>query len=356
MIEMRFLFQAAVFAGLCLTLAGAAQASPLLVELVRAQEQPVILDLKLTGTIEAKDSVDLGFRQSGRVGEVLVDQGDRVKAGDALARLDSVQQDQALDVARASLAAAVAAQSQARLASERAAAMLDRGVGTMAARDAAVQALSEADGVVERAESGLDQAQTAVDDTVLRAPNDAVVISRSIAPGQVVGAAQPSLRLATLDGLEAVFDAPDHPALVNALGSTVQLRTLDFDLPDMRGAVTEVAPLVDPQRGTVTVRVRVDGVTPDTALLGAAVEGHVNIAMDKGIAVPWTALMRDGDHPAVWTVGDDDRVSMTDVTIGHFVNGTVFLTSGIGPGQVVVGAGSQLLYPGRQVRAAVVQP
>lgn len=340
----------------CFGLAFPGHAQPLLVETVIADYQPVILDLKLTGTIEARDSIDLGSRQSGRVVEVLVDQGDRVKAGDPLARLDSVQQDQALDVARASLAAASAAQSQARLASERAAAMLDRGVGTLAARDAAVQALSEADGVVERAESGLDQAQTAVNDTVLRAPNDAVVISRSIAPGQVVGAAQPALRLATLDGLEAVFNAPDHPALVTALGSSVELRTLDFFLPDMRGTVTEVAPLVDPQRGTVTVRARIDGVDADTALLGAAVEGHVNIAMDEGIAVPWTALMRSGDGAAVWTVGDDNRVSMTPVQIGQFVNGSVFLTQGIEAGQVVVGAGSQLLYPGRQIQPAKVLP
>lgn len=356
MIHSRFLPQNALILCFCTIFSGIAQAEPLLVEVVQAQQQAVILDLKLTGTIEARDSLDLGFRQSGRVVEVMVDQGDRVRAGDPLARLDSVQQDQALDVARASLAAAAAAQSQARLASERAAAMLDRGVGTLAARDAAVQAMSEADGVVERAESALDQAQTAVNDTVLRAPSDAVVISRSIAPGQVVGAAQAALRLATLDGLEAVFDVPDHPALVTALGSSVRLLTLDFDLPDLRGTVTEVAPLVDPQRGTVTVRARIDGVAPGTALLGAAVEGHVNLAMDEGIAVPWTALMRDGSQPAVWTVGDDNRVSMTPVQIGEFINGTVFLTEGVAVGQMVVGAGSQLLYPGRQVQAATVQP
>ncbi len=356
MIHSRFLFQTAITLCLCAPFAGLAQAEPLLVQVVTAQQQPVIVDLKLTGTIEARDSLDLGFRQSGRVIEVLVDQGDRVAAGDPLARLDSVQQDQALDVARASLAAAAAMQSQARLASERAAALLDRGVGTLAARDAAVQAMSEADGVVERAESGLDQARTAVNDTVLRAPHDAIVISRGVAPGQVVGAAQAAFRLATLDGLEAVFDAPDHPALVTALGSSVRLQTLDFDLPDMPGIVTEVAPLVDPQRRTVTVRARIDGVASDMALLGAAVEGHVNLAMDEGIAVPWTALMRDGNHASVWIVGDDNRVSMAPVQIGQFANDTVFLTGGVTAGQKVVGAGSQLLYPGRQVRAAAVQP
>lgn len=352
MIHRRFVFHAALCGGLCLGYPVSAENDLLRVEMVTAERKPAIMDLKLSGTIEAKDSVDMGFRQSGRVLEVLVDQGDRVAAGDPLARLDAVQQDQALDVAQASLAAATASQSQARLASERAAAMLDRGVGTQAARDAAVQALSEADGVVERAESALDQAKTALDDTVLRAPSDAVIISRSVAPGQVVGAAQVVFQLATLDGLEAVFDAPDHPDLDSALGAEVRLETLDFDLPGMRGTVTEVAPLVDPQRGTVAVRARIDGVQADTALFGAAVEGHVNIAVDTGIAVPWTALMRDGQNAAVWTVDHDNRVTLTPVQIGQFVNGTVFVTSGIEVGQVVVGAGSQLLYPHRQVQPA----
>ncbi|WP_241232725.1 efflux RND transporter periplasmic adaptor subunit [Paracoccus haematequi] len=326
------------------------------VEMVAAREQPVQIDLQLSGSLTATDSVQMSFRQPGRVTRVLVDEGDRVTKGQELARLDSVQQDQALHVAQAGLDAARAGLAQARLASERANALLARGVGTRAARDDALRALSEAQGSVERAESTLDQARRAVEDTVMRAPQDAVVTARDMAPGLVVGAAQAVLTLATLDGLEAVFNAPDHPALDSAMGTVVRLDTLDIDRPQMRGTVSEISPLVDPASGTVAMRVRIDDVAADTALLGAAVRGHVDIAVDRGIAVPWTALMRDGDRPAVWRVDDDSRVSLVPVTIAQFVDGLVYLSDGIAAGDMVVGAGSQLLYPGRQVQQAKVLP
>ncbi|VDS08466.1 Efflux pump periplasmic linker BepF [Paracoccus haematequi] len=333
-----------------------AQNALLRVEMVAAREQPVQIDLQLSGSLTATDSVQMSFRQPGRVTRVLVDEGDRVTKGQELARLDSVQQDQALHVAQAGLDAARAGLAQARLASERANALLARGVGTRAARDDALRALSEAQGSVERAESTLDQARRAVEDTVMRAPQDAVVTARDMAPGLVVGAAQAVLTLATLDGLEAVFNAPDHPALDSAMGTVVRLDTLDIDRPQMRGTVSEISPLVDPASGTVAMRVRIDDVAADTALLGAAVRGHVDIAVDRGIAVPWTALMRDGDRPAVWRVDDDSRVSLVPVTIAQFVDGLVYLSDGIAAGDMVVGAGSQLLYPGRQVQQAKVLP
>lgn len=326
------------------------------VELVEAEERPVQLDLQLSGSIAATDSVEMSFREAGRVTRVLVEEGDRVSQGQELARLDSVQQEQDLRVAEAGLNAARAGLSQARQASERAEGLLARGVGTKAAHDDALRVLSEGTGAVERAESVLEQARRAVGDTVLRAPQNAVVTTRDMAPGQIVGAAQVVLTLATLEGLEAVFNAPDHPRLDSAMGSPVRLDIIDIDRPQMQGTVTEISPLVDPATGTVTMRVRMDDAKADTALLGAAVRGQVDIAVDRGIAVPWTALMRDGARPAVWRVGADKRVSLVPVTIGQFANDVVYLADGINAGDVVVGAGSQLLYPGRQVRQAEVLP
>ena len=345
----------AVFLAL-LPLGVGAQSADLRVEYVTARQEPLAVDLQLSGSIEALDSVDLGFRQSGRVVEVLVEEGDRVQPGQALARLDSVQQDQALKVAQANLAAAEAAQAQARQASQRANAMLERGVGTRAARDAAEQGLSEATGSVQRAESAVDQARRAVDDTVLRAPQASVVTNRAVAPGQIVGAAQPAFSLATLEGLEAVFQAPDHPLLDAAMGREVRLTTIDIDRPDLTGTVTEIAPLVDPRTGTVTLRARIGPVTGNMSLLGAAVRGHLQISTDAGIVLPWTVLMRQGESPAVWIVDDDDRVRLTPVRISRFGNNTVYLSDGVEAGQTVVGAGSQLLYPGRKVQPAGVQP
>lgn len=328
------------------------QDDALRVELFTVEERAVERHLQLTGTIQASDTVQLAFRQAGRVTSVLVREGDRIKRGQELARLDSVQQAQGMQVAEAGLAAARAALNRARLAGDRAGALLDRGVGTRAARDAAVQALSEAEGAVQRAESEVDQAHRAVSDTILRSPMDAVVTSRAIGPGQIVGAGQPVLTIAALDGLEAVFAVSDMPRLDEGIGSPVRLDTIDIRRPTMQGRVAEISPLVDPASGTVDVRVAIPDLLSDTALLGAAVRGQASLPAEAGLVVPWTALMRLGDGPAVWRVADDNRVSLVPVTVDRFGDGVIYLSDGLAPGDVVVGAGSQFLYAGRRVQQA----
>ncbi|TRW95051.1 efflux RND transporter periplasmic adaptor subunit [Paracoccus sp. M683] len=333
---------------------------PISVQFVPVQSAELTFEMSLTGTFAAKDAVDLGFRQGGRVTEVLVDEGDRVRAGQALAYTDPVQQDQALSVAEASLSSARATEAQARQAFDRAEAMLERGVGTRAGRDQAQQALSQAEGAVRRARSQADQARRAVEDTVLRAPQDSVVTARDVDAGQIVGAAQAVISLAVLGGLEAVFQTPDVPKLDRAMGAEVVLEPIDVDAPDLIGRVIEIAPLVDPQTGTVTLRVRVQETGQDAemdiGLLGAAVRGTVHFPAGAAIAVPWTALTRDGDQPAVWVVNAEGRADLTQVQIERFANGEVLLKGGVAEGQVVVGAGSQMLYPGRPVLDAGIAP
>lgn len=329
---------------------GPGPADTLRVEFVEVAETSLVFDAALTGTVEAVDSVDLGFRLGGRVTEVLVQEGDRVGVGEALARTDPLQQEQALRTAEAALAAANATREQAAQANDRAVAMLTRGVGTRAARDQAEQALSQADGAVSQAQTALDQAQRALDDTVLRAPLDAVVTARNADPGQIVGAAQPVLSLAALGGLEAVFHTPDDPGLRDAQGVQVTLRTLDIDAPDMTARVTEISPLVDPRTGSVTLRARIEN-PPDSAnLLGAAVRGTIHFAAGRGIELPWTALTRLCEDPAVWVIDDNGKVDLTPVEIARFSDRSVVIARGLSPGQKVVGAGSQMLYPGRSVQ------
>ncbi|MDO5632136.1 MAG: efflux RND transporter periplasmic adaptor subunit [Paracoccus sp. (in: a-proteobacteria)] len=303
----------------------------------------------VTGTIEAKDNMSLGFRLGGRVAEVMVSEGDQVSVGDPLARTDPLQQDQALQVATAALTSAQAAQEQTAAASRRADAMLARGVGTRAAADQARQALSQAEGAVERASTAVDQARRAVEDTVLRAPADGVVTLRAAEPGQIVGAAQPVIGLSSLTSFEAVFQVPDAPHLNDSVGSTVTLDLIDVDMPQLTGQVAEISPLVNPATGAVEMRVRIDDAPADADLLGTAVYGSMTYSEGAGIRIPWTALARQGQSPAVWVVGADSRVNLRPITIARFLNSSVIVAQGLTPGETVVGAGSQMMYPGRPV-------
>lgn len=329
--------------------------APLPVQVVTAVETPVTLDVSLTGSIEARDSINASFRLGGRVTEVLVRAGDRVTRGDPLARTDSVQQEQTLQVARSALDSAVAARDQTQQAADRAAALLERGVGTRASRDAAAEALSSAQGAVEQARSGLDQAQRALDDTVLRAPVDAVVTGRAVDPGQIVGPGQTVVSLAGLTGLDAVFQTPDTRLLDNAMGLRVTLNPVDDPDRTMTAEINEISPLVDARTGSVTVRAGILDAPTDAALLGASVRGTIALpGAGSSMLVPWTALTAAGGQPAVWVVGDDDTVTIRPVVIDRFQTAEVLIESGLAAGERIVAAGSQLLYPGRRIAAAPV--
>lgn len=318
------------------------------VEFVAVEERPLTTELQLTGTLAARDSIELSFPSGGRIADVMVEAGDQVRAGQALARTDGVQQKQALNRAEAAVAAAEAAERQARQAADRADEMLRRGVGTRAASDAAQQALSAAEGQLESARNTAAQSRRANEDTVLRAPQDAVVTSRLGEPGQVVGAAQPILSLAAMTGLEGVFQVPDAALLDRAMSATVEMAPLDFPHQRFSGQVSEIAPLVDPRTGAVTIKVTVDAPL-ESSLLGAAVVGWLKLPAGEGISLPWTALTVSGDSPAVWKIGPDSTVSAVPVELDRYNTGSFVVKSGLAPGDTVVGEGSQLMYPGRPV-------
>lgn len=330
-----------------------ASAAPLLpVEVVTVRETPLTFDTTIVGSIAAEDNVEIGFRLGGRVAEVLVNEGDQVLRGQALARTDPTQQEQVLQVAQAHVTSTNATLVQTRLAFERAEAMLKRGVGTRAALDNASQAMSAAAGASAQAMTELQQAQRALDDTVLRAPTDAVVTGRRIDPGQIVAATQSVISLASTSGLEAVFQTPDLPMLDNALGAKVTLSGIDMTFPPMTATVREISPLVDPQTGAVTVKALINNPPADTVLLGAAVRGTIHLPVGQGIEIPWTAITEAGEGPAVWRLDDEDRAHLVPVGIERFTTNSVVVSSGITPGDRIVGAGSQLLYPNRLVEAA----
>ena len=327
----------------------AAEGVPLAVEFVHVGTSSLTTASSLTGVIEARDTMSLGFRLGGRVVQVMVSEGDAVTAGDALASTDPLQQDQALRVAEAALDSARAAREQTAAAAARADAMLARGVGTRAGADQARQALSQAEGAVERANTAVDQARRAVEDTVLRAPADGVITLRAAEAGQIVGPAQPVIGLASLAEFEAVFQVPDTPHLDEVLGAEVTLQVIDVDLPPLTGRVADISPLVNPATGSVEMRVRIQDAPHDASLLGTAVRGLIRYREGAGIAVPWTALARQGDRPAVWVVGADGRVATREIGIARFQGDAIVVSAGLQPGETVVGAGSQMLYPGRPV-------
>jgi RND family efflux transporter MFP subunit len=312
--------------------------------------------VSLTGTIQAETEVNLGFRIDGRMVERLVNVGDRVTAGQVVARLDRTNEENSLRAARAALAAAQAQLVEARANYGRARELLRTGFGTRQRYDQAAQQLQTATSAEDSAQAQVNIAENRLGYTVLLADAPGTVTARGAEPWEVVAPGRMIIRLARQDGLDAVFDVPP---VVKDLAPPDVVVTVALTLdPAIRasGRVREVAPSADPVTGTFRVRI---GLTdpPPALRLGSTVTGRMEVAGGAGYAIPASALTRQGATPAVWVVDQASRtVALRAVEVLRHDPARAVISSGLTRGEVIVTAGVQALRPGQQVKLLGATP
>lgn len=328
----------------------AAVVQPRPVRTVTVEKSEAGTPIAMTGRIEAKDEVNLAFRISGRLLDNNLRQGDRVEAGQVVARLEPQNEQNALRAAEAAYAAAQAALTQAQNHFDRQDTLLNQGWTTRANHNSALKALQTAQAQVDAAQAQLKAAHDLVSFTQLEADAPGVVTAVGPRAGAVVQAGQMIATLARKDGRDAVFDVPQQVLRSAPPDPEVTVRLTSDPSVVAHGRVREVAPQADPVTRTFEVRV---GLTdpPPAMLLGAAVNGQVDMPSTPVVDIPASALARVNQQPAVWIV---DPATMTvkprNVEVLRFDPGTVAVASGLDTGEIVVTAGVQALYPGQKVR------
>ncbi|WP_158234148.1 efflux RND transporter periplasmic adaptor subunit [Oceaniglobus indicus] len=328
----------------------------LLVETVQARMQPGRLTVSLIGEIAARNTLNASFPTAGRIAAVRIEEGDRVVAGQELARIDAVSQEQNLRSRQAALTTAKANLTRAESDFRRQDALLERGATTRAARDAADDALRSAEASMAETRAALDLAEKDLADTVLVSPGDALVTARAAEVGQVVGAAETVIELALGAEYDAVIDVPEGLLSVPRDAPPVRLELLEVDTVPFAGTIREVSPLVDPDLGTVQVKVAIHN-PPRAVSIGETVRGTVNLGEPPVVALPFSALGATAQGAAVWIMDPDDAtVSLRQVDVLRHETDRVLIREGLSEGETVVTAGGQLLFEGQKVRAARVEP
>jgi RND family efflux transporter MFP subunit len=123
-----------------------------------------------------------------------------------------------------------------------------------------------------------------------------------------------------------------------------------------QGRVREVAPQANPVTRTFEVKVGLTNPPPEMRL-GATVTGRMEMEAVPVITIPATALTKFNRQPAVWIVDPAKQtVSMRNVDVLRFDQGTVAVSQGLDTGEVVVTAGVQALHPGQKVRLLGSEP
>ncbi len=320
---------------------------PLRAVIITVEERPLIMSQRFIGTIEPRASYTAAFRGTGRIVELAADTGDVVEAGAVLARLDDTQARLAEAAAAAAISAAEALLEQARSERDRTQERLARGVGTQAQMDEAEEALLAAEASARQAQTRIEVAHQGLEDTVIRASEPSIVISRAADLGEIAGPERPVFTLARADEREALFLVPDRVGLEQFLGRQVRLEPHDGTRP-LDATVTEIAPMLD-RSGTVAIRATI-AVVRDMPPIGAAVEASLDLEGPPRFTIPWTALTATADGPAVWIVDPaTGTAQLRPVVVDRYTDTSVIVVEGLETGMRVVGAGSQSLYEGRAV-------
>ena len=305
----------------------------------------------LTGDIQARVQTDLSFRVGGKIIQRMVDVGDRVSAKQVLARLDPKDLQTNVDSAQAQVVAEQARVKQTAAAFVRQEKLLPKGYTSRSEYDSAQAALRSSQSALAAAQAQLANAREQLGYTALVADAPGVITARQAEVGQVVQATVPIFSLARDGERDAVFNVYESLLVEPSTDTPITVSLLDNPSIQVQGKVREVTPAVAANTGTVQVKIALQSL-PEGMHLGSVVSATANGPAKASVELPWSALTKDLNEPAVWLVDGDGKVQLHKVTVARYLTGKVILSEGLKGGDKVVVAGGQLLHPGMQVEIA----
>lgn len=304
--------------------------------------------------IRARSETRLGFRVGGRLAQRHVEVGERVKAGQALARLDPQDLQLSQDAAQAALRAAQVNHDLAAADFKRFKDLRDQGFISGAELDRREATLKAAAAQLEQARAQAQVQGNQAAYTTLVAPAAGVVVSVDAEPGTVLAAGTPVVRLA-LDGpRDAVFAVPEDAVAAarvlqgKAGALAVKLWGSNDRLP---ATVREVAAAADP--ATRTFLVKADLAAP-VLQLGQTATVSIELPRTEAVTLlPLSAVREHQGQSAVWVVQPGtgvQTVALRPITVAGAQGNEVVVKSGLKPGERVVTAGVHVLTEGQKVR------
>ncbi|MBU9445281.1 efflux RND transporter periplasmic adaptor subunit [Burkholderia multivorans] len=332
--------------------------------------------LNATGYVVPQRKAAVASKGQGRVEWLGVLEGTRVKKDEIIARLESRDVEASLaqalaqvKVARANLGVQQAELKDAEIALRRTAALAPRGAVPAAQLDTDTARVNKArasvnsgEAAVASAEANARAAQVAVDQTVIRAPFDGIVLAKHANVGDNItpfSSASDSkgavVTIADMDTLEVEADVAESNIAKIRAGQPCEIQ-LDA-LPDMRfaGRVSRIVPTVDRSKATVLVKVRFvdrdDRVLPDMSAKIAFLSKPVSAQDRQPVTAVQASAVVERDGRAVVFALQDDTVHAVPVARGARI-GELVAVRGVKPGDTVVLAPGAALKDGAKVTVA----
>jgi membrane fusion protein, multidrug efflux system len=210
--------------------------------------------VSVSGNLRPIETIEVRSRLNGDINAVYVQEGERVGAGQVLARFESSQQESGRRGAEADREAARSQLQTATWAAEQSAALFKAGAIAEQEHRAAQQAVVAAQAAVAASEARLRTASAVSSDTRVLAPASGIIDVRSVQPGERVSVSTPLFTLVRNETLELAANVPARLANLVQPGQAVRL---SLDNRTLESKVARVSPTVDPVSRSVTVYVRI---------------------------------------------------------------------------------------------------
>lgn len=323
-------------------------------EIVTAEPVELQQQLLLSGSLRAVDLATVKARVGGDVRAVLVREGEAVRAGQVLVRMDATEYEARVAQARGNLNSARAQLEIATKTRDNNLALVEKGFISRNAFDNSASQYAGAKANVEAAQGALDLVAKSLNDTVIRAPISGLVSARMVQPGEKVAPDNKLLEIVNLQKMELEATVPASDIARVAIGQPVALRVEGIQ-GEFTGKVVRINPAT--QAGTRSVPVYIQLANPQQQLrAGMFAEARLTLASRRDVlALPQSALRKEGDAFYVFTIADG-KIARRPVTLG--MSGSrgdehrTEVTSGLEFGAQVVRTDMGRLLPGTPARIA----
>jgi membrane fusion protein, multidrug efflux system len=305
----------------------------------------------ITGSVQPERRADLRAEVSAVVLAVLKENGDPVKRGDLLVHLDDTAIRDSLVAAEASSSAAVQAFDQAERQLQRMATLKQTGVVSATQVEDVEIRRNTAQSERAAAKTRVVTARQQLAHTEVRAPFDGIVSDRKVSAGDTAQIGKELLKV--IDPASLRFEglvSTDSIGAVNA-GQRVTFRVHGFNDREFLGTITRVNPAANATTRQVEVLVAFDDAKQQPNVAGLYAEGRIETRHDTALAIPASALVREGDDAFAWRV-QGDKLAKLRLVVGErdARSGQFVVRSGLAVGDALLRYPSAVLRDGQPLQ------
>jgi len=331
-----------------------AAAAPLLVsqeDVLVVRNSALTSGPSITGSVEPERRADLRAEVPAVVLAVLKENGDPVKRGDLLVRLDQTSIRDSLMSAQASMSAAAQAYDQAQRQLERMQTLQKTGVVSAQQVEDVEIRRNTAQSDREAARSRVVTARQMLERTEVRAPFDGIVSDRKVSAGDTAQVGKELLKVIDPSSLRFEgFVSADSVGEVKT-GQHVWFNIHGYEEKEFTGVITRVNPAANSTTRQVEVLVAFDDAKQQPDVAGLYAEGRVESRSTAALAVPAASVVREGDSAFAWKVSGD-KLQKVALNLGDrdARSGAFALRSGLNEGDKILRFPNSTLKDGQEVR------